>query len=274
MRAVPTVRSRPVLPIANQNFHRLPLGACFTTGARPDCDCCVERGVGAPPWAYYCAPMGGNRTPLDFMHLPSARSCTFDSCKTGDLNALHRSPNRRQHTALPPWRRPTGVRPPSYLFYFAVVCIVSRGPVVFLHLCVFCYSREKVGMNLMAENENEKKKIYKLTVKADGPSLWGRFSARIAQTRPSLDYIPPQAPQLLRRGPSARCLPLQCPPVRGPVPPGSWALLFPNTFQNGRRIVRLLLRDSLRTRRRPGPPRRCSLPGDCSAWLACITFWL
>lgn len=31
-------------------------------------------------------------TPLDFMHLPSARSCTFDSCKTGDLNALSQIP--------------------------------------------------------------------------------------------------------------------------------------------------------------------------------------
>lgn len=33
---------------------------------------------------------------------------------------FHRSPNRRQHTALPSWRKSAGVRP-SYFIYFALL---------------------------------------------------------------------------------------------------------------------------------------------------------
>lgn len=64
------------------------------------------------------------------MHLPSARSCTFDSCKTGDLNALSQIPqSEAAHSpaSLADVSRGKAV----YFIYFA---LLPREVVAFSHL--------------------------------------------------------------------------------------------------------------------------------------------
>lgn len=147
-----TVRSRPV-PIANQNFHRLPLGACFTSRLR-----FITWGGKGLPWAILLCPMGGgNRTPpwtSCISHLPDHAPLT--AAKTEILMPSTDPPIGGSIRPCLPGGSQQG-RGGRLIYFTLPSCeMVAWSCCLFRTPFVFCYSRGK-GRDEIEWPKNEKK---------------------------------------------------------------------------------------------------------------------